>query len=398
MSGWLALGRKIRKKREVSTAAGQCFLSATTVAGFVFLAVVALPGGARGQDVPAAVIGEIAGESDPVAAYGPGFHLVPGEGYRDANGRLPVSIGIRLIQLTDIDSKEETFTVEAIFYLLWSDDWGDKPLGWSEDSVDQKLKTVPFRPVPEFENGLGTRKRYSLLMGYNPAIKRIKYEERFSMTFSNELDFRKFPFDEQELAIKVIITGGRERLIDMRIHQFTHSRIDEAEWFTDKRSYSSLVEHRIIPYDIDIPSTTDDDLFPRARFNIRIVRRSGYYVWRVILPLLLITAISWAMFWMTRSGLGERLGVCMTALLTVVAYNLILGDLLPRIAYPTFVDALITMTYACLSAAVLESVIISSLETNHPDGRMARRIDNACKVLFPAAYATGLVVIGLVYL
>ena len=375
-----------------------CAPTGAATACWVAAAAIGLSPGAWAQTVPEKLAAELYDGRSAQEVYGPDYRLSPNGGYRDAAGRVPVALGVRLIQLSDIDSKEETFTVEGVLYVSWSDDWGPSARGWSEEAVDRQLKSVAFRPVPEFENGLGTRKRYSLLMAYDARLKRIEYEERFSMSFANELDFRKFPFDDQVLSIKLIIAGGKEKLVDLRVSEFTHSVIDEAEWFTSEDSYSSRIEHNVVPYDIDLPEVTKDDLFPRARFDIRISRRSGFYVWRVLMPLFLITAVSWAMFWMERGNLGERLSVCFTALLTVVAYNLILGDLLPRIAYPTFVDALITMTYLCLSMAVLESVVVASFESSETCRPRAKRIDDLAKVLFPSAYSISLAVVGVIFL
>ena len=241
------------------------------------LAVAPLAGIAEAQ-VPFDVA---AAEFDPNETaetfYGPGYRLIDGQGYRDPDGRAPTKIGLRLIQLSSIDGREETFAIEALLYVVWSDDWGDAQQGWSAESVDQKLKTVRFRPVPEFENGLGTRERYGMLMTYDPRLKRIKYEERFSMSFSSDLDFRKFPFDHQQLAVNILVSGGTERLIDLQIYEFTHRRIDESEWYTTPTSYASQVEHNIIPYDIEPTPGVRHQRYPRARFSIDIHRRSGFY-------------------------------------------------------------------------------------------------------------------------
>ena len=93
-----------------------------------------------------------------------------------------------------------------------------------------------------------------------------------------------------------IITGGQERFIDLRIYEFTHSAIDEPEWHTDSTSYASGVQHNIVPYNIETSEGRKVARYPRARFSVLIQRRSGYYVWRVLLPLWLITSISWALF------------------------------------------------------------------------------------------------------
>ena len=327
----------------------------------------------------------------------PGASL-PEENAEDTNldgtdDRDPVWVGLRLIEVSDIDSREETFTIEAILYVQWLHDFGTEDRSWGGEGVDIQLKQLKDHPVPEFENGLGLRKRSGLLMHYDWEHKKFEYEERFSMTFSADLELQRFPFDSQNLNIQVLISGASEEDTKLQILEYATSSVDEAEWFTDpKASFVSEVEHNIKPYDIE-----DSNPSPRARFDIIIQRRWGFYFWRVLLPLLIITTVSWAAFWMKREDLGDRLSVTFTALLTVVAFSLILGDLLPRIAYLTYLDVLITLTYVWLGVSVVQSVIAHNLETSERS-HLARRLDKVSRYLLPSTYYAACAVVSFVFL
>jgi len=48
--------------------------------------------------------------------------------------------------------------------------------------------------------------------------------------------------------------------------------------------------------------------------------------------------LSWSVFWMDKSLLGDRLSISFIGILTVVSYQILLGETLPRIAYFTLTN------------------------------------------------------------
>lgn len=293
---------------------------------------------------------------------------------------LLVKIGIRLIDVTEIDSREETFSVEGILYVDWKNAEEAENSGhWSGDVVDDRLKLMEEWPEPEFENGLEKRERSGMLLSvYEDGS--IEYEERFAQTLSSDLDLRQFPFDHQNFPIKIIIGGGPEDAIKLEISEFSPGLVRLPEWRFSENSFTAKIETGVKPYGADFSPE-----FNRALFLISVDRQWGFYFWKIILPLLIITGVSWAVFWMNSDDLGSRLGVSFTALLTVVAFNFIVSDTLPRISYLTFLDALITLTYLWLSAIIAQSVVVFQLTAEEKTVK-AQRINAIAKWLIPSSY------------
>ena len=52
-------------------------------------------------------------------------------------------------------------------------------------------------------------------------------------------------------------------------------------------------------------------------------------------PLVLIVSISWSVFWMIGECLSCRMGIALTGILTVVAYQFATAKSLPNVAYFT---------------------------------------------------------------
>lgn len=305
------------------------------------------------------------------------------------DGQVEASLGIRLIDVTDVDSRNETFSVEAILYIDWQSDpeTVGKPGFWVEDGALDRLKQIQPRPFPEFENGRGNRQRNGALLsvgedGY------VTYEERFSLTLGASFDLRRFPFDTQKLAIE-ILPGADESILALSLSEFSQGRIAMPEWNLAEEPYEARIDRSIRPYDAD-----NAPLFSRAVFQINIERNWVYYFWRVILPLLTITVLSWSVLWMDRKDIGSRLSISFTVLLTIVAFNLIVADALPRIDYLTFIDLLILMTYIWTGAMLALCLHIYRLiGAGHEE--KAERFDEMTRRYLPVTYLVGLVLLAL---
>lgn len=91
--------------------------------------------------------------------------------------------------------------------------------------------------------------------------------------------------------------------------------------------------------------------FSRFTFQFTIRRQSAYYLWKIFLPLLLIVAASWTVFWI--DDLGINIGTAFTMMLTVVAFNFAIADTLPRVPYLTFMDAVLLASYISVFLSII---------------------------------------------
>ena len=66
------------------------------------------------------------------------------------------------------------------------------------------------------------------------------------------------------------------------------------------------------------------------------VDRDSFYIRRLVtFPLIVIVLLSFSVFWMDRSSLGDRISVSFIGILTAVTYQLLVNDVLPPISYVT---------------------------------------------------------------
>ncbi len=116
------------------------------------------------------------------------------------------------------------------------------------------------------------------------------------------------------------------------------------------------------------------------------VQRESFYMTRlVVIPLVMIVLLSFSVFWMDRSSLGDRLSVSFIGILTGVAYQLMLSEQLPRISYVTLMHAFLTLSFLTMCATVVINVLVGTLD-QRGKVELGDRVDRRCRWIFPFTY------------
>jgi hypothetical protein len=122
------------------------------------------------------------------------------------------------------------------------------------------------------------------------------------------------------------------------------------------------------------------------------VQRKPFYVSRlVIIPLVVIVLLTFSVFWMDRASLGDRISVSFIGILTAVAYQVVMNDILPRIAYPTWINGFLNVSFLLMVGTVIVNLVVGGLD-KHGRHDISHRVDHLCRWIFPLSYF-GLIVI-----
>jgi hypothetical protein len=105
----------------------------------------------------------------------------------------------------------------------------------------------------------------------------------------------------------------------------------------------------------------------------------------VVLPLGLMVILSWSVFWMERSSLGDRINVSFIGILTAVAYQIVVSEVLPHISYVTLMNGFLQLSFLVMCATVVVNLVVGSLDKR---GEVAAgdRVDRRCRWIFPLVY------------
>ena len=109
--------------------------------------------------------------------------------------------------------------------------------------------------------------------------------------------------------------------------------------------------------------------------SIIIERKPGYYVFKVIFPILLILLICWSVVWVDPKELEARLTITIVCLLSLIAYNFVIDSELPKLEYLTVLDWIILISYIYATIPNLLSIIsFRLLKTNLPLGEKIEQL------------------------
>ncbi len=310
-----------------------------------------------------------------------------------------VQIGVFLVALTKVDPPSEafpTFRAEVFLDLRWRDprvafdpeEAGTDREVFLEHEAELQLERI-WWPDVEFDNAQGTRHVEARELVILPDGT-IEYSERFNGDFISHPDLRKFPFDAQHFDIRIESFAWDERFLKFVPYEpmigFNADHKSSLEW--DVKRVSALVDSTK-----EVRSETTFSVFT---LRMDVERVSGYYVWKIVLPLLLIVVFTWSTFWMPGEPSSGRMQRAFLALLTVVAFNQVVSRNLPRISYVTFIDAMVFLAFAFVGLTM--GTIMYGQVKEHAGQREAGIVlDRKARWAFPLAFALATTVLWFVY-
>ncbi len=160
----------------------------------------------------------------------------------------------------------------------------------------------------------------------------------------NKFNLRAFPFDRQKLSLELI--DGRYNLdkrnifISERTHIFLNKYIKKNEilgW--------DIMEYELNPFQYQNPFNMKNDFSDGLRLDLFIERKYGYYVFKVIIPIVLILLICWGSVWIDPKEIESRLTITIVCLLSLIAYNFVIDSEMPKLEYLTVMDWIILISY-----------------------------------------------------
>eukprot|EP01050_Picozoa_sp_SAG11_P027007 SAG11_NODE_6676_length_1269_cov_1.089744_1_plen_210_part_00 len=95
-----------------------------------------------------------------------------------------------------------------------------------------------------------------------------------------------------------------------------------------------------------------------------VTRKPGYYFWKALLPLYLLTALSMTTFHFETDNLSDRSSTVSTYFLAAFAMLYVVGAALPKTDFLTKIDSVIVLTTVSLAFTGVASLGIAKLHTD----------------------------------
>ena len=331
-----------------------------------------------------------------------------------------VFVELQIEDISKIDGKNLDF---ESFYTLWMD-WKDprvvevlKKLQVYEDTKTPTwLCDFPANAILGEERKLfnPTIEIFNRKSKTNNQIESINWVDIFSNgtieTRSRdnakfkaaEFDFKKFPFDSQIISFE-LWSEFPSTIVALQSYEPAMSE-HKKELYNFNKSDGivipgwNLIDVSYGAYSLSLPFFSKkwrkiseegkSDTYPYQGFivELQVERISNYYLFKIFLPILLILIISWSVFWIHPKQIEAKVNITIVALLTLIAYNLIMDQEIPKLDYLTFMDAFIFITYLFTAGATI--LCVYSYYRYIKYRRKVNLVDYYAKFLGPILYVT----------
>lgn len=302
----------------------------------------------------------------------------------DENGPVVVRAGFQLQDINSIDDEPETFEFTGVLMLTWKDPrqaFDPKVAGVGEKIYQGENQFNNLSPAwyPQVvlanESGLYETDAVILRLlpdGTSTLISTI------NAVAETDFNMRRYPFDSQGLEAVFELIGFNKDEVVLEAGPGTADRpIRVSQW--DLRGIETSVRHR---QSLSAGVSGESSEFV-VTFN---VQRNPLFTLRLVgLPLALIVMLSWSVFWMERSSLGDRIGVSFVGILTAVAYQIVVGDLLPHVSYITVMHAFLNFSFFIMCGTVVINLVVGACDKNGKSA-LGDLIDRRCRWIFPMTY------------
>ena len=303
------------------------------------------------------------------------------------DGPTVVRAVFQLQDIVEINDEAETFQFTGVLTLTWQD--RRQAFDPEKEQVQEKIYQGDYQfnelspswyPQVVLANESGMYESYGVLLRVLPDGTSTLIQTVSAIAETN-FRMRRYPFDEQRLEAVFQMIGFDSSEV---VFEVPPKPVD-----------SSWQNMQISQWDLaGIRSSTGQQIAPYAgksgtssTFTVGFeVQRKPFFIIRlVVVPLALIVLLSWSVFWMERSSLGDRISVSFIGILTAVAYQSLVSGIVPHMSYFTLINAFLNFSFLIMCATVAVNLVVGAYD-KHGKSTVGDLIDYYCRWIFPLVY------------
>ena len=292
----------------------------------------------------------------------------------DDGGPTKVSVVMCLLDIDEVNGAQQSFTANLFVSIRWRDP------RLAHDGTGEIVKDIDkvWNPRLLFVNQQKIWPTLTEVVYISPDGE-VEYSQRVWGPFSQPLRFMEFPLDSQEFEVRVAAAGSTPQEVEF---------VADSERPSGLAPKFSLPDWEIKGWQLEFSPYRPMGSSRRAASFALVVQARRYvshYVTKIIIPLILIVAMSWIIFWIDPDQSATQIGVATTSMLTLIAYRFMVGGAVPPVPYLTRMDYFILASTLIVFATLLQAVGTSVMAKA---GRLtlARRIDKASRLIFPSIF------------
>ncbi|KAL4227278.1 hypothetical protein ACF0H5_012724 [Mactra antiquata] len=283
---------------------------------------------------------------------------------RNASTPVVIRMGLTFTQIFDMDEKDQVLVTN-----VWLDqEWIDEFMKWDPlEFANISVLRVPcgklwlpdivlYNNADEYTDGL------------MPANVMIRYDGNIfwpiptKLQSSCKVDVTYFPFDQQTCKMKFgswTYDGYQVDITNRTSEVDLSNYVNNGEW----ELLSITIVRNVVTYGCC------DDPFPDVTFTIKIRRRILYYMYNVIFPCIMMSALTLLVFCLPPDS-GEKIALGITVLLAFSVFMLAVAENLPETSeFVPLISIYLTIVMALTSMSVIMTVFVLNLHHRGPNKR-----------------------------
>ncbi len=311
------------------------------------------------------------------------FLLGPPKG----DGPVVIRAHFEFHDIDEIDEEHQIFKFAGVLMLKWHDP--RQAFDPAVVGVDEKVFQGEYQfneispgwfPQVVLVNRSGPYEKRGVVLRILPDGSSTLIET-IDATAKVQLNIRRFPFDRHRINAVFEVLGFDKDEVVMQVeseaNNFSIKQVWVPQWAIT--GISTSVRDRAASY------AGEEGLSSAFIVSVDVQRESFFVVRLVIFPLVVIVLLSFSVFWMDRSSLGDRISVSFIGILTVIAYQVVVSEDLPQISYITLIHGFLNLSFLTMCATVVINLVVGALD-KWGKQEIGDRIDRRCRWVFPFSY------------
>jgi len=286
-----------------------------------------------------------------------------------------ISVSFLVVDIQKIDDAKQLMKIDFVMRLSWHD---PELVGKYKTSRRISLDKI-WSPDVTLANELNLTKKRKEIAQVNPDGA-VSYRQRYQGDITIHIDYTDFPFDNHLFNIQLVAPLTKEiKFVTDSSFTGQSEIFSIQDWVIGKGGIQNE-PFKILSYE-----------FEACAYQFQASRTLGYYIWKVFVPLMLVVFMSWLVFWIDPTKIEAQLAVSATAMLTIIAYQITLSNMLPRISYFTRLDYFIVGSNILVFLALLEAVMSSAIARRNKE-KTAQDLDRYSRYVFPILFSIVLLI------
>ncbi|KAL8562649.1 hypothetical protein ACOMHN_011221 [Nucella lapillus] len=283
---------------------------------------------------------------------------------RNASTPVVIRMGLTLTQIFDMDEKDQVLVTN-----VWLDqEWIDEFMVWNPlDFNNITMLRIPCHKLwlPDIVLYNNAAEYTDGLMPANAMIDftgNVFWPVPTKLQSSCKVDVTYFPFDYQNCKLKFgswTYDGYQVDIINRTTDVDLSNYVVNGEW---QLVYIRIVRN-IVRY------ACCEEPFPDVTFHIKIRRRTLYYMYNVVFPCVMMSALTLLVFCLPPDS-GEKIALGITVLLAFSVFMLAVAENLPETSeFVPLISIYLTIVMSLTSVSVIMTVFVLNLHHRGPDKR-----------------------------